>query len=237
VQHGIPSLGDLLAALLAVGRSFSVHVNEGAIQHYSGLFADNYPFMDRFLRHQDEKFPADAPLCAAEGDVPYSYLFAIDWPPLLQTFHCLESRAASSGSSVTPGQDASAFRRRPSSRQNAGDTGYQDLAGAGSQPIGPEIATTSAKILRAKLRVLGDIANLLGLEECLRSRRRRVCHYRRYFDLRTNTWHPKLKRGCAASQVRRYESALRIGRDRRAPRRRSIIVPRPTAGEWQTGQY
>ena len=78
LRHRIPGLGDLLEMLLSVGHPFTVHVNEGVIQHYAGLFADNYPFMARYLRIHDNKFPADTPLRAARGDVPYSYLFTID---------------------------------------------------------------------------------------------------------------------------------------------------------------
>ena len=77
-RHGIPSLADLLEMLVACGHPFTIQVNEGAIQHYSGLFADNYPFMSRFLRLHEQKFSLESPLRRAEGDAPYSYLFTID---------------------------------------------------------------------------------------------------------------------------------------------------------------
>jgi hypothetical protein len=131
MQHGIPTLADLLAAVVTAGHSFSVHVNEGVIQHYSGLFADNYPFMNRFLSTPGREVPGGRPVCAAEGDVPYSYLFAIDDLGCTTIFHRLEGR---SSSEPRPGHARARtrrhFRRRPSSRQNAGDTGYsKDLGG------------------------------------------------------------------------------------------------------------
>jgi hypothetical protein len=78
LERGIPQLGDLFAALLATGYAFTVHRSEGLLQHYAGLFVDSAAFLGAFLRAHDLKFPGEAPLRAAEGDLPYSYLFAID---------------------------------------------------------------------------------------------------------------------------------------------------------------
>lgn len=77
-RYGIPSLGDLLEILSACGYVFTVHVNEGVIQHYSAVVADNCPFMSRFRDLHDQKFPLEQPLGRATGDVPYSYLLTID---------------------------------------------------------------------------------------------------------------------------------------------------------------
>lgn len=78
LRQGIPSLGDLLELLVACGRQFTIHVNEGAMQHYAGLFADNFPFMTHFSELHDRKLPREGPLGRAAGDLPYSYLFTID---------------------------------------------------------------------------------------------------------------------------------------------------------------
>ena len=78
MEHGIPSLGDMLEALVGCGHPFTVRANEGVIQHYSALFADNYPFMARFHAIHERKFALAAPLSRANGDVPYSYLITID---------------------------------------------------------------------------------------------------------------------------------------------------------------
>ena len=78
LRFGIPALADLLQALLDAGRPFAVHVNEGMIQHYSGLLADNVPFVAQLEARHEQKFPTASPLRAADGDTPYSYLITID---------------------------------------------------------------------------------------------------------------------------------------------------------------
>jgi SAM-dependent methyltransferase len=78
LERRIPQLGDLFVALLAAGYAFTVHRSEGVLQHYAGLLVDRAAFLGRFLRAHDLKFPGEAPLRPAEGDLPYSYLFAID---------------------------------------------------------------------------------------------------------------------------------------------------------------
>lgn len=78
LKRGIPQLGDLFAALLATGYAFTVHRSEGVLQHYAGSFVESAAFLGGFLRAHNLKFPGEAPIHAAEGDLPYSYLFAID---------------------------------------------------------------------------------------------------------------------------------------------------------------
>jgi SAM-dependent methyltransferase len=239
MQHGIPSLAELLAALLIVGCPFSVHVNEGVIQHYSGLFADNYPFMNRFLTHQDDKFPAEAPLRAAAGDVPYSYLFSIDVtsaPPNPS----LASKSSPAGRElvpVTPGQRrvgifAVGHRadRMPAisgiRRILAGAGGHMTNAGPEivRDDVGENIACRNAEFseMTAIYWVWKNVPDLdvVGF-----------CHYRRYFDLRTNTWHPDREtRLRSLVQVRQHESSFAdpaaIAAHLDAG---SIIVSRPTA--------
>ena len=77
-MRAIPQLGDLFAALLATGYAFTVRRSEGVLQHYAEIFVDSAAFLGRFLRAHNLKFPGEAPLLAAEGDLPYSYLLTID---------------------------------------------------------------------------------------------------------------------------------------------------------------
>jgi hypothetical protein len=77
-QHGIPSFAALLALLLATGRAFTLACNESVTAHYAAQFVDEHPFLGRYLAAHDRKFPAEPPLIAAEGDLPWSYLAVID---------------------------------------------------------------------------------------------------------------------------------------------------------------
>lgn len=192
LERGIPQLGDLFAALLATGYAFTVHRSEGVFQHYAGLFIDTAAFLGGFVRAHGRKFPADAAVRAVEGDLPYSYLFAIDktTPPIasrgeIQPFAApVPATTAYTGSSrvamYAVGHRADRLPAFPGVRRI--------FAGAGTAPaaadpdvlrddVGPNIADRNATYseLTAIYWVWRNVRDLDAVG---------FCHYRRYFDFR-----------------------------------------------------
>ncbi len=188
LRHGSPSFGDMLEIFVACGYSFTVHVNEGVIQHYSGLFADNYPFMARFSKLHDGKFSLESPLTRADGDVPYSYLFTVDvrspCPPIaVEKQSGAATRSASTRKRVALFAVGHRIDRMPS------------IPGIERILVGPE-----RDVLRPASGILSDDSgesisdrnpdlsemtaiywvwkNVTGLDGV------GFCHYRRYFDFR-----------------------------------------------------
>jgi SAM-dependent methyltransferase len=240
VQYGIPTLGELVDALWATGYPFTVHVNEGIIQHYAGLFADDYPFMTRFLQGHELKFPADTPLRAAPGDVPYSYQFTIDAttpraaPPA-------EPPSAREGppivSAVQPPGALGLFAVGHRTDRMPDVPGIRSvLAGAvGGTPVPPTM-----KILRddggdsisernsrySEMTAIYWVwKNVKGLDAV------GFCHYRRYFDFRQSLWQPGRQTDLRSPrQVIRHQEhfADRSVIDRHLGDR-AIIVARPDA--------
>jgi SAM-dependent methyltransferase len=215
LRYGIPSLGDLLEMLLTSGHPFTVHVNEGVIQHYSGLFADNYPFMTRFSDLHDAKFPLESPLCAANGDLPYSYLFTIDTTSTRQMTStepkpALESERPISATSQPRPAEIFAIGHRVD--QMPAIPGIRRiLAGAGSQALG-----LGSEILRDDLgdsiaHRNPDFSEMTAIYwvwknvtdlGCIG-----FCHYRRYFDFRKNTRQSTRETHlCNLREVKNYES-------------------------------
>ena len=239
VRHGIPSLGDLLAMLFDVGYSFTVHVNEGVIQHYSGLFADNYPFMARFLRIHDDKFPAETPLRAALGDVPYSYLFTIDTTSARRT-PSIAAKSSPAGAqrvraAPQPGRVGLFAVGHRADRMPAIPGIRRILAGAGiprsatdpdilRDDAGDTIADRNPEFseMTAIYWVWKNVTDLDAVG---------FCHYRRYFDFRTSVWQPARETPLRSlREVRKYESHFV---DTSVIARHlddgAIIVARPTA--------
>jgi len=192
LQFGIPSLGDLLDALLAIGHAFTVHVNEGAIQHYAGLFADSYPFMTWFLGVHDAKFPLDSPLVAAPGDVPYSYLFTVDKASRRHARVPEPPPAASSGRAPRPRSVGIFAVGHRTDRMPVVPGIRRILAGArgGTSTPSPEILRDDVgdtiadrnpdfSEMTAIYWVWKNITDLDAVG---------FCHYRRYFDFRPNLW-------------------------------------------------
>lgn len=214
-QFGIPSLGDLLAILVTAGRPFTVHVNEGIIQHYSGLFADNVPFMAHFLLIHDKKFPEETPLRAGKGDVPYSYMFTIDTTPARQA-PSIEPKSNPAGAQPL-------FARPQSGRVGIFAVGHRTdrmpaipgvrriLAGAGRQAFdsNPDILRDDTgdtitdrnpdySEMTAIYWVWKNVADLDAVG---------FCHYRRYFDFRTSAWQSERETPLRSlRQVRKHES-------------------------------
>jgi hypothetical protein len=217
LQQGMPSLGDLLDIMIACGHPFTVHVNEGVMQHYSGLFADNFPFMTRFLEWHDKKFPLEAPLGRANGDVPYSYLFTIDTTSTRRVA-ATEPEPARVGARLVPAGP----QRRPAQifavghrvdRMPAIPGIRRILAGAAGKAPGldPEILRDDGgdsiadrnrdfSEMTAIYWVWKNLADLDGVG---------FCHYRRYFDFResarqaTRTTHL-----CTSEEVRTHQSSF-----------------------------
>lgn len=188
LRHGIPSLRDMLDVLVDCGRPFSIGINEGAIQHYAGIVADNLPFMPGLLRLQEGKSAAAPPLARATGDVPYSYLITID-------------AASNPGAPQADGAGARLPRREPSAASKRVEifaVGHRldqmpqipgirrILAGAGDgandsgvlrDDSGDSISDRNPDFseMTAIYWVWKNVADLDGVG---------FCHYRRYFDFR-----------------------------------------------------
>lgn len=75
---GIPSLGSILGAVADLNSGFLIHGNETLIQHYSGLLADEVPFLKQANLALDHKHADSPPISSGQGDVYYSYLVEID---------------------------------------------------------------------------------------------------------------------------------------------------------------
>jgi len=238
LRYGIPSLGDLLEMLLTSGHTFTVHVNEGVIQHYSGLFADSYSFMTRFSDMHDAKFPLETPLRAAIGDVPYSYLFTIDTTSTRQPASPEPKPGFASAvpiSATAQPRRAEIFAVGHRVDQMPAIPGIRRiLAGAGGQALG-----LNSEILRddcgetiahrnpdfsemtAIYWVWKNVADLDGVG---------FCHYRRYLDFRKSAWQSTRETQLRSLRaVRSYESYF-IDRSVIAQLldEGAIIVARPT---------
>ena len=191
--HGIPSLGDMLEALVGCGHRFTVGINEGVIQHYAALFADNYSFMARFQGIHEDKFALEAPLARAKGDVPYSYLIAIDVaagpakPP--EEPECGEPRAAAPSRAgraeiFAVGHRLDRMPEIPGVRRLLAGAGAGSRPGAGSGILcddgGDSIAHRNADFseMTAIYWVWRNVTGLDGVG---------FCHYRRYFDFRADS--------------------------------------------------
>ena len=215
LRHRIPGLGDLLEMLLTVGHPFAVHVNEGVIQHYAGLFADDYPFMARYLRIHDDKFPAETPLRAARGDVPYSYLFTIDttstrsMPAIRSTTDpagAQRSRAALQPERIglfAVGHRTDRMPAIPGIRRILAGTGTPE---SGTHPdilrddAGDTIAERNPEYseMTAIYWLWKNVTDLDAVG---------FCHYRRYFDFRKSVWQPERETPLRSLRdVRRHES-------------------------------
>ncbi|HVN34368.1 MAG TPA: DUF4422 domain-containing protein [Casimicrobiaceae bacterium] len=235
LKYGIPSLADLLALLLNARFPFTVHANEGAIQHYSGLVADSCPFTGRFLRYHDDKFPLNAPLRAGTGDVPYSYLFTIDVTSPASSAPRSDAPAPKHAS-PTPGQrriGLYAVGHRPE-RMPAIPGIRRILAGAGGQQSGldPGIARDDVgESIAHRNSVCSEMTAIYWVWKNVNDLDAvGFCHYRRYFDFRTSVWQPERETHVrSARQLQRYSprfvNAAVIDRhlDEEA-----IIVARPT---------
>jgi SAM-dependent methyltransferase len=195
-QYGIPSLGDLLEILFTCGHAFALHVNEGVIQHYSGLVVDNFPFMSRFRDLHDQKLPLEQPLGRATGDVPYSYLLTID---LLSTRTNVTGQAipAARTSAVPPSSKAEIFAVGHRLDRMPPIPGIRRiLAGARGEKPPPEsdiLSEDAGKSISHRNPELSEMTaiywvwkNVTGLDAVV------FCHYRRYFDFRQGP--PKLTR-------------------------------------------
>jgi len=185
-RYGIPSLGDLLEIVSTCGYVFTVHVNEGVIQHYSGLVADSCPFMSRFRDLHDQKFPLEQPLGRATGDVPYSYLLTIE--VLSTSTDLTEQPTRAPGISAMPPDKATEMfavghrlDRMPEipgiRRILAGTVGEKPPAESGvlRDDVGDSISHRNPD-LSEMTAIYWVWKNVTGLDAV------GFCHYRRYFD-------------------------------------------------------
>jgi SAM-dependent methyltransferase len=212
VQHGIPSLPELLELLVATERVFTVQANEGVIQHYSGLFADNHPFMAMFLEMHEEKFPLDAPLQRARGDAPYSYLVTIDTAARVAA--PTEPPPQPEGAVPLPAQPGRTalfavghrLDRMPEIRGVR-----RMLAGAASHEaeLGPDMLRDDAgdtiadrNATFSEMTAIYSVwKNVTGLD-CVG-----FCHYRRFFDFRQPAWpSPRETRLRSPHEVQSHEA-------------------------------
>ena len=189
--HGIPSLGDMLEALVGCGHPFTVRVNEGVIQHYSALFADNYRFMARFHGIHEQKFALEPPLVRADGDVPYSYLIAIDVAAVPKPREAPEVAAPQAVAPLRPrraqifavGHRLDRMPAIPGVQRILAGAGGSSRPAAGSDIVcddgGDSIAHRNADFseMTAIYWVWKNIRGLDGVG---------FCHYRRYFDFRAD---------------------------------------------------
>ena len=200
LQSGMLRLGDLVESLWTTGYAFTVHVNEGILQHFAGLFIDSHPFMTRFIQGHEAKFPAESPLCTAPGDVPYSYQFTIDVSTL---------RAPRSSEPPTMPSDAAlaSGKRGPSSLRLFAIGHRTDrmleipgveslLAGAAEgAPVDANagvLRDDTGDSISGRNPSYSEMTgiywvwkNVKGLDAV------GFCHYRRYFDLRQSGWRPE----------------------------------------------
>jgi len=209
LHHGIPSLGDLLEMLADCGHPFTVHVTEGAIQHYSGLLADNYPFMSRFLDMHDRKFSVESPLGRAEGDVPYSYLLIIDVGGTKPTTTATLPAGANPAPHASRQKRLEIFAvghrldRLPEIAgirrilAGTGEPGLDRHPGILRDNSGDSIADRNVDLseLTAIYWVWKNVTDLAGVG---------FCHYRRYFDFRSA--------GTRASRETRLKSSREVAR-------------------------
>jgi hypothetical protein len=199
LRQGIPSLGDLLELLLACGCRFAVHVNEGVMQHYAGLFADNFPFMTQFSELHDRKLPREAPLGRAAGDVPYSYLFTIDTtaarPPASTEPGCASEPAAPPPGGPRLGRAEIFAVGHRVDRMPAIPGVRRILAGARPVRPGPEILSDDRGDSIAQRNP--DFSEMTAIYWVWKNRTDLdavgFCHYRRYFDFRDSTRHSSRK--------------------------------------------
>ncbi len=190
LEHGIPSLAEILETVMECGHPFTIHVNEGVIQHYSGLIADNFPFMTRFLELHERKFSFDAPLQRASGDVPYSYLVTIDASSSRREMPSVRAPEVTRGAEAGWARRAEIFAVGHRLDQMPGIPGIRRiLAGAG----GVARSATHADILcddrgdsiahrnpdfSEMTAIYWVWKNVTDLDSV------GFCHYRRYFDFR-----------------------------------------------------
>lgn len=192
LRQGVPSLGDLLEMIAESGHPFTVHVNEGTIQHYSGLFADNQPFLTRFRDLHDAKFALESPLGRASGDVPYSYLFVINvassrpmvtQPSLSSAPEGATPEAPQRGCAeiFAVGHRLDRMPEIPGIRRILAGAHGQEPAGAGvlRDDSGDSLSDRNPDFseMTAIYWVWKNLAGLEGVG---------FCHYRRYFDLRND---------------------------------------------------
>jgi SAM-dependent methyltransferase len=191
LRHGIPSLQEVLELLVHCGHPFTIGVNEGALQHYAGIVADNLPFMAGFLRLQEAKLAVEPPLARVQGDVPYSYLITID--AASKSGALAEERRPTSpphGEPVAPPKRAEIFAVGHRLDQMPKIPGIRRiLAGAGNTPGipidsgvlrddgGDSISDRNPDFseMTAIYWVWKNLVDLDGVG---------FCHYRRYFDFR-----------------------------------------------------
>ncbi|GAB1394371.1 hypothetical protein MASR1M60_25350 [Rhodocyclaceae bacterium] len=76
--RGIPTLYEMLLYAENTGHSYRLLGNEALIQHYSGLFADEIPFLNEANAALAIKRTLAPPLAPGKGDVYYSYLLDIN---------------------------------------------------------------------------------------------------------------------------------------------------------------
>jgi len=192
LERGIPQLGDLFAALLATGYAFTVHRSEGVLQHYAGLFIGSAAYLGRFVRAQERKFPAEAAVRAVEGDLPYSYLFAIDKTtspiPSRGEIQPFPAPAPATVAYTDLSRVAMYAVGHRADRMPAFPGVRRIVAGAGTAPpvtdpdvlrddVGPNIADRNVAYseLTAIYWVWRNVHDLDAVG---------FCHYRRYFDFR-----------------------------------------------------
>jgi len=226
-RYGIPSLGDLLEILATCGHAFTIHVNEGVIQHYSGLVADNYPFVSRFGDLHDQKFPLAQPLGRATGDVPYSYLLTIEDVLPTRTAVTEQRKPAPSVTLKPPDRVTEIFAVGHRLDRMPEIPGIRRiLAGAGGEEPPPEsdiLRDDSGDSISHRNPELSEMTaiywvwkNVTGLDAV------GFCHYRRYFDFRSDA--PRMPR----------ETRLRAPRDL-ANNRRAFALRSEVANSLKEG--
>jgi len=199
VQHGIPGFGELLGLMVQIEHPVEVHVNECMLQHYGGLFLDNFPFIARIASYQRNKFPALSPLLAGQGDPPYSLIFSIDTATACRRSHEPAGAAAVAGppAAVPPKTAMFAVGHRPDRMPKVPGI-RRILAGTASfaEPLdadvlreigGDTICDRNAgysEMSAIFYWIWKNVGNLDGIG---------FCHYRRYFDLRSTARPPAVR--------------------------------------------
>ena len=219
LEHGIPSLAELLEVVLRCGYPFRIHVNEGGLQHYSGLIADNFPFMGRLLQLHENKSTPEAPLGRARGDVPYSYLITIDVTSPRRTMSEMQRPARrvnkeSSGRAeiFAVGHRLDRMPEIPGIRRILAGAHGSSRPAVGSGILcddgGDAIAHRNADLseMTAIYWVWKNVPDLDAVG---------FCHYRRYFDFRSES--------AGSSRETRLRSPAEIAEHRFAFADRSVI--------------
>jgi hypothetical protein len=78
LDNGLPTIGELLAAVGASRLQFEIQPNESMVQHYAGVVLDSvFPMSQFLLDNIDRKYPDEIPIADCYADYYYSYIISI----------------------------------------------------------------------------------------------------------------------------------------------------------------